>query len=134
MVSSVAILPHKTQYEVAGHLITSWNSICRSSHPEMFLVKCVLKICSKFTGEQLCRSAISVKLQRNFIENTLRHGCSPVNLLHIFKTRFSKNTSEPLLLDMESWGVLLLCRTQYYFIECNTETVARICSEKMLSW
>ena len=29
-----------------------------SSHPEVFLRKGVLKICSKFTGEHLCRSAI----------------------------------------------------------------------------
>ena len=34
-------------------------------------------------------------LQRNFfIEITLRHGCSQVNLRHIFRTHFSKNTSE----------------------------------------
>ena len=29
---------------------------------------------------------------------TLRHGCSPVNLLHIFRTLFLKNTSGWLLL------------------------------------
>ena len=34
----------------------------------------------------------------NFIEITLRHGCSPVNLLHIFKRPFLKNTSGRLLL------------------------------------
>ena len=27
-------------------------------------------------------------MQSNFIETTLRHGCSPVNLLHIFRTPF----------------------------------------------
>ena len=42
----------------------------------MFLGKGVLKICSKFTGKHPC--------------NTLWHGCSPVNLLHIFSTRFYK--------------------------------------------
>ena len=30
---------------------------------------------------------------RNFIEITLRRGCFPVNFLHIFRTRFPKNTS-----------------------------------------
>ena len=35
----------------------------RSSHPEMFLEKGVLKICSKFTGEHPCRSVTSIKLQ-----------------------------------------------------------------------
>ena len=57
----------------------------RSSHPEVLLEKGVLKICSKFTWEHPCRSVISIKLQSNFIEITFRHGCSPVNLLHIFR-------------------------------------------------
>ena len=48
---------------------------------------------SKFTGEHPCRSVISLKLQSNFIEIALRHRCSPVNLLHIFRTPFPKNTS-----------------------------------------
>ena len=39
-----------------------------------------------------------VTKQSNFIEVTLRHACSPVNLLHIFKTPFTKNTSGWLLL------------------------------------
>ena len=55
----------------------------------MFLRKGVLKICSKFTGEHPCQSAI---------ENVLRHGRSSVNSLHIFRTPFLKNTSGRLLL------------------------------------
>ena len=71
----------------------------RRSHPEVFLGKGVLEICSKFTGEHPCRKAISIKLQSNFVEITLRHGCSPVNLLlHIFRTPFYKSTSGWLLL------------------------------------
>ena len=38
-----------------------------------------------------------MKLQSDFIEITLRHGCSPVNLLHIFRTPFPKNASGGLL-------------------------------------
>ena len=72
--------------------------MCRSSHPEVFLRKGVLKICCKFTGEHQCRSEISIKLQSNFIEITLLHGCSHVNLLHFFRTPFLKNTSGWLLL------------------------------------
>ena len=34
----------------------------RSMHPEVFLGKGVLRICSKFTGEHSCQSAISIKL------------------------------------------------------------------------
>ena len=33
------------------------------------------------------------KVALQSLEITLRHGCSPVNLLHIFKTPFSKNIS-----------------------------------------
>ena len=43
---------------------------------------------------------ISLKLFCNFIEIALRHGCSPVNLLHIFRTLFPINTSGWLLLDL----------------------------------
>ena len=71
----------------------------RSSPSEVFLEKGVLKICSKFTGEHPCRSAISISLLCNFIEIALRHGCSPVNLLHIFRASFFKNTSGGLLLN-----------------------------------
>ena len=35
--------------------------------------------------------------QSNFIEIALRHECSPVNLLHTFRTPFLKNTSGRLL-------------------------------------
>ena len=42
---------------------------------------------------------ISKKFQSNFIKITLRHECSPVNLLHIFRTPFYKNTYGGLLLD-----------------------------------
>ena len=75
-----------------------FHIISRSSHPEVFLGKGVLKICCKFSEEHPCWSAITIKLFCNFIEITLRHECSPVNLLHIFKTPFLKNTSGWLLL------------------------------------
>ena len=48
----------------------------RCSRPGVFLGKGVLKTCSKFKGEHPCRS--------NFIEITLRHECSSVNLLNTF--------------------------------------------------
>ena len=66
----------------------------------MFFVKGVLRICRKFTVEHPCRSAISIKFQSNFIEIAFWHGCSPVNLLHIFRKTFPKNTSEGLLLSV----------------------------------
>ena len=47
-------------------------------------------MCSKFTGEHPCRNKIA-----------LRHGYSPVYLLHIFRTHFPKNTFGGLLLYEE---------------------------------
>ena len=64
----------------------------------MFLGKGVQEICSKCTGEHPLRSVISIKLQGNFIEITHRHGCFTVNLLHIFRAPFPRNTSGWLLL------------------------------------
>ena len=67
---------------------------------QVFLRKGVLKICSKYTGEHTFRSVISIQLLLNLIEIALWHGCSPVNLLHIFRTNFSKNTSGWLFLEL----------------------------------
>ena len=84
-----------------GRLSHSWNHFfslfeeviatnSKRSGPEIFLRKDVVKICIKF----------------NFIEITLRHGCFPVNLLHIFRTVFLKNTSGWLLLNLV-WNPVL---------------------------
>ena len=51
----------------------------RGSFPKLFLGKGVLEIDNKFTLEDPCRSVISIKMQSDFVEITLRHGCSPVN-------------------------------------------------------
>ena len=57
-----------------------------------------VRICSKFPGEHPCRNVISIKLLCNFLEIKLRYGCSPANLLHIFRSAFLKNTTGWLLL------------------------------------
>ena len=64
----------------------------QSSHPEKSLGKGVLKICR--TPMPKCDIN---KVASNFIEIVFRHWCSPVNLLHIFRTPFLKNTSGWLL-------------------------------------
>ena len=71
--------------------------IITSRRPVVFLEKGVVKIYNKFTREHPRRSVISINLISNFIEITLRYGCCPVNLLHIFRTPFLKNTSGRLL-------------------------------------
>ena len=42
----------------------------------------------------------------NFIEITFRHECSFVNLLHIFRIPFPKNTIGGLLLNLENKSVI----------------------------
>ena len=86
------------------YMVLSCNKKYRSSNPKGFLGKCVLNICSKFTGEHPCQSAISIKFLCNFIEIVLWHGCSPVNLLHSLRTPFPKNTSGRLLLKKGKLG------------------------------
>ena len=44
-------------------------------------------------------------MQSNFVEITLRHGCSPVNLLHIFRAAFPRNTSGWLILFIDIFTV-----------------------------
>ena len=80
-----------SSYRKIAKILDRWF---RSSHPEVFLGKGVQKICSKFAGEHPWRSAIS----SIFIKIALRHGRSPVNLMHIFRTPFPKSTSVRLLL------------------------------------
>ena len=48
--------------------------------------------------QQIYRRTRMSKLRSKFIEITLRRGCSPVTLLHIFRTVFPKNTSGWVLL------------------------------------
>ena len=69
------------------------------------------KYFSKFTGEHLCWSAISV---RNFIEIALRHGYFPVNLFHTFRTPFLKNTSGRLPLPIRD-KISKLDNPNFYF-------------------
>ena len=71
------------------------------------------------------RSAISIKMLCNFIEIALRHGCSPVNLLHIFRTPFPKNTSGGLCLII-CHNENLMLRTVvkgFYFKEVRGEEI-----------
>ena len=50
---------------------------------------------------------ISITLLCNFTEITIRHGCSPGNLLHILGKSFPKNTSGRLLLQRLSYPTLI---------------------------
>ena len=53
--------------------------------------KCIVNVNNK-------KKYVQNELLCNFIEITLQHGRSPVNLLHIFRISFRRNTSEWLFL------------------------------------
>ena len=58
----------------------------------------ILDLYSKFTGEHPCKSVISIKLKATLLKSL--HGCSSVNLLHIFRIPFPKNIFGGLLLSV----------------------------------
>ena len=89
--------------------------VFRRSSPEVFLGKGVLKICSKFTGEHSYRKVNWIKLQSNFIQITLRHRCSPVNLLYNYRAPLYKNIYEGLLLM--SYKVFIQLLTKCFIID-----------------
>ena len=64
--------------------------------------------------------------QSNFIKTALRHGCSPINLLHIFRTPFPKNTPGWLLLNDGFYKIFHVLRnTQTLVVTFDTKTVSR---------
>ena len=64
------------------------------------------KRCSEIM-QQICRRTLIPKCHFNKFALQLRHGCSPVNLLHIFITRFSKKTPGRLLLNLHDVSFII---------------------------
>ena len=85
-------------------VIQNKKSNFRSSHPDGVLKK----RCSE-NMQQIYRRTLMPKCYfSNFFDIALRHGCSPVNLLHVFRTIFPRNTSGWLLVKFENH--LMLCQ------------------------
>ena len=83
------------------HIIEDFMKNLKQPSRDILRKKCSeMKICNKFAREHPCRSATSIKLLCSFIKTALRHGCSSVNLLHVFITLFLTDTSEGLLLKI----------------------------------
>ena len=93
------------------------DALNRSSRPEVFIGKGVLKYAANL-HEHPCWSVISIKLLWNFIEIALRHACSPVSLLHIFRIPFYKNTSGrlPLTKYFENSLETIVVHSAYYLL------------------
>ena len=76
-------------------ILMNWSNL-QKQPSRGILSKSFSENMQKFTGEHPYTHA---KVQSNFIEIALLHGCSPVNLLHIFTTTFPKNTNGWLVLN-----------------------------------
>ena len=65
---------------------------------------------------------ISIKFQSNSIGIALRHRCSPVNLLHIFRTPFPTNTSLFLMTVSQYLGIIQIWRNlnEHHYWMSNT--------------
>ena len=63
-----------------------------------------------------------MKLLCNFIEITLRHGCSAC-LLHIFRTPFPKNTSGWLLLNIVLWKYINDGNRDYFTVIIEEKSI-----------
>ena len=102
------------------------NPLLVSSHHKICVLrkKCSKK-CSKFTGKHPCRSKISIKLQSNFIEITLKHGCSPVNLLLIYEHLFLRPPIEGSFYMLQIYWYML-----GNFVSGNTSS-SLLCSVKI---
>ena len=77
-----------------------------------------------------------MKLPSKFIEITLRNRCSPVNLLHIFKTSFPTNMFKGLLPNLRNNLPEILSENFFWIISLNSEVcnfikVARVVKLKL---
>ena len=65
----------------------------RSSFPEVFCEKRILKNFAKFTGKHLCHSLFFNKIACSFIKKRLWYRCFPVNFVKFLKTPFFHKTA-----------------------------------------
>ena len=72
--------------------------LSEAAHRRRSYIKVFWKHVVNLQENTLYQSVISIKLQNNFLEITLRHGCAPVNLLHNFRIPFPDNTFGGMLL------------------------------------
>ena len=76
----------------------------RSSCPEAFCKKGVLRNFAKFTGKHPCQSLFLIKLQAGglqFIKKDSGTGVFSVNFVKFLRTPFLQNTPERVLLDYQ---------------------------------
>ena len=95
------------------------------------------KMCSENTQQIYMKTPMlkcdfnKVALQINFTEITLQHGCSPVTLLHIFRTPFLKGTLSGLGQFLATESPLKMVKNTFYF---PSKALFILKMFKFLSW
>ena len=96
---------------------TSWKVILtfRSSRPEMFCKKGVLRNFTKFTGKHLCQSLFFKSLRpATLLKKRLWHRCFPVNFVKFLRIPFWKNSSGGCFWTFSKQGTKLRRKSCYY--------------------
>ena len=100
---TVNIEPKLLNSILAGNVVLFLRTMLNTLSSDA--LECGSTSTSLTTLNKISNLCFPIQLLCNFIEITLQHGCSPVNLLHIFKTPFSKNTFGWLLLPESRFNV-----------------------------
>ena len=101
-----------------------FGTINRSSRPEVFCEKGVLRNFAKFTGKYLCQSLFFNKVaglrSATLFKKRLRHRCFPVNAAKFLRTPFLVAASVPRFLEWklehskrENFRLIKLCLQKY---------------------
>ena len=92
-------------------LILNFIFIVRSSRPEVFCKKGVLRNFTKFTGKHLCQSPFFNKVEglrpSTLLKMRLWHRCFPVNFVKFLRT--------PFFIE-HLWWLLLYCFRDHIFV------------------
>ena len=107
---------------------TDYHHCCfRSSRPEVFCKKGVLRNFAKFTGKHLCHSLFFNK--NTLLKKRLWHGCFPVNLCEIIRTRFFTEHMWLLLLLHKFWPEFIsICSLVLFHLELHLVWVYSVIS------
>ena len=102
--------------------VFSEHANIRSSRPEVFCLKLVLRNFEKFTGKHTCESLFFNKVAglrpATLLKKRLWHRCFLVNFANFLRTPFSHNTSRQLLLYTEYVIYILII-----FLNVNIESL-----------
>ena len=97
-------------------LVELWNIYSRSSRPEVFCKKGVVRNFTKFIGKHLCQSLTPATL----LKKRLWHRCFPVNFIKFLRTSICIEQLRWLLLEAFWKNPRRFCNFVFFlFYSCN---------------